>query len=148
MEARDPRYDLYRIRSNLCELPTTYITNNCQLDLSNGLTADVMDYLEKRPKSGVVEWRDGNGGDGGGTINNNSARTSQMSSNKIRSSPSGRYGRGLSCFEKSPLKNVVHITNLEPQYKDSGGDAGAVERRRTTTTYNQCCDTRLVNGNL
>lgn len=30
-DAKDLRYDCCRIRSNLCELPTTYITNNCQI---------------------------------------------------------------------------------------------------------------------
>lgn len=148
LEGRDQRYDLYRIRSNLCELPTTYIANNCQVDLSNGLT-DVMDYLEKRPTNNKgVEWRDGGGGGavgGGGGGGVGGIMSGARPNNKAKSG-GGRYGRGLSCFEKSPLKNVVHITNLEPQSRGGGGAgevAGAVERRRAT--YNHCCDTRFVN---
>lgn len=36
-DTKDVRYDCCRIRSNLCELPTTYIANNCQMSppLSN-----------------------------------------------------------------------------------------------------------------
>ncbi|XP_056634232.1 tubulin monoglutamylase TTLL4-like isoform X2 [Diorhabda sublineata] len=35
-QEKDMRYEFSRIRSNLCELPTSYISNNCQL--SNNLT--------------------------------------------------------------------------------------------------------------
>lgn len=51
-ETKDSRYDFYRIRSNLCELPTTYITNNCQITakLSTG-TSDFIDYIEKSTKN-------------------------------------------------------------------------------------------------
>uniref|UniRef100_A0A1Y1KUX1 Tubulin polyglutamylase TTLL4 n=2 Tax=Photinus pyralis TaxID=7054 RepID=A0A1Y1KUX1_PHOPY len=44
-EPKDIRYEICRVRSNLCELPTTYITNNCQtIKLSN---ADFVDITEK-----------------------------------------------------------------------------------------------------
>lgn len=128
LETRDPRYDLYRIRSNLCELPTSYISNNCQVTLSNGLT-DVMDYLEKYPKG--LEWRELS--DGMEKIN----RTV-----KPKSSPA-KYGRGLSCFEKSPLKSVVQITSLEPRPRAGEAGQAAGETDRRTTTYNHYCDTRL-----
>lgn len=146
LESRDQRYDLYRIRSNLCELPTTYIANNCQVDLSNGLT-DVMDYLEKRPTNNKgVEWRDGGGAVVGGGGGGGGIMSGARPNNKAAKPGGGRYGRGLSCFEKSPLKNVVHITNLEPQSRGGGEVAGAVERRRAT--YNNCCDTRYTKKNV
>lgn len=98
-----------------------------------------MDYLEKCPTKGT-EWRGGSAG----------MNHSPKNNHKIKSSPGNRYGRGLSCFEKSPLKNVVHIRNLEPHFKNNGDDSGdcvvvqrdrEVERRRTM--YNHSCDTRF-----
>lgn len=129
LEGRDPRYDLYRIRSNLCELPTTYISNNCQMNLPNGLT-DVMDYLEKCPKG--PEWREQQ------QQQQHLTEAGMNSKIKPRSSP-GKYGRGMSCFEKSPLKNVVHITNLEPHLRTTLPTE--VDRRKTA--QNQCCHARF-----
>nr|CAH7757616.1 unnamed protein product [Callosobruchus chinensis] len=44
------KYDCCRIRSNLCELPTTYISNNCQIssNMTNvtKITADSEDFVE------------------------------------------------------------------------------------------------------
>lgn len=47
-ETKDVRFDCCRIRSNLCELPTTYITNNCQL-------SPVVSNLQKLP-NGMIEF--------------------------------------------------------------------------------------------
>lgn len=54
-ENRDLRFDCCRIRSNLCELPTTYISNNCQI-FSNPsnltkVSSGNADCFEKPPKS-------------------------------------------------------------------------------------------------
>ncbi|CAH2013515.1 unnamed protein product [Acanthoscelides obtectus] len=39
------KYDCCRIRANLCELPTTYISNNCQSNVTKA-SADSGDYME------------------------------------------------------------------------------------------------------
>lgn len=57
-DVKDFRYDCCRVRSNLCELPTTYITNNCQMSgnysnlqrLSN-VMSDFTEFVEKNTKS-------------------------------------------------------------------------------------------------
>lgn len=47
-ETKDLRcHDAYRIRSNLCELPTTYITNNCQMMKLSSCPSDFVDSPEK-----------------------------------------------------------------------------------------------------
>lgn len=52
---KDVRFDYCRIRSNLCELPTTYISNNCQIFSNtsnlNKVSSGNSDCLEKPPKS-------------------------------------------------------------------------------------------------
>ncbi|GJQ80119.1 hypothetical protein Trydic_g19400 [Trypoxylus dichotomus] len=57
-DCRDVRLDCSRIRSNLCELPTTYISNNCQIfsNTSNltKLSTGNSDYFEKQPKSNDI----------------------------------------------------------------------------------------------
>ncbi|XP_065161645.1 tubulin monoglutamylase TTLL4-like isoform X2 [Atheta coriaria] len=44
LDVPDVRYD--RVRSNLCELPTTYISNNCQFNLPHGKLLTTPDYLD------------------------------------------------------------------------------------------------------
>ncbi|KAF5270599.1 hypothetical protein FQA39_LY01337 [Lamprigera yunnana] len=46
-EAKDVRYEICRVRSNLCELPTTYITNNCQTMKLSSFPSDFVDITEK-----------------------------------------------------------------------------------------------------
>ncbi|KAK4873639.1 hypothetical protein RN001_012999 [Aquatica leii] len=49
-ESKDVRYDFCRVRSNLCELPTTYITNNCQTMKLSNFTSDFVDITDKSLK--------------------------------------------------------------------------------------------------
>lgn len=49
-EAKDVRADPCRIRSNLCELPTTYITNNCQMTKLSGCASEFADSPERGVK--------------------------------------------------------------------------------------------------
>ncbi|KAF5296513.1 hypothetical protein FQR65_LT01502 [Abscondita terminalis] len=46
-ESKDLRYDICRVRSNLCELPTTYITNNCQTMKLSNFASDFVDISDK-----------------------------------------------------------------------------------------------------
>ncbi|XP_019872064.1 tubulin monoglutamylase TTLL4 isoform X2 [Aethina tumida] len=45
-ESKDNRVECCRIRSNLCELPTSYISNNCQ-SMTTKLSSDTSDYVVK-----------------------------------------------------------------------------------------------------
>lgn len=51
-QEKDMRYECCRVRSNLCELPTSYISNNCQISILTNLpkmsneTSDFVDCLK------------------------------------------------------------------------------------------------------
>lgn len=51
-QEKDVRYECCRVRSNLCELPTSYISNNCQISILTNLpkmsneTSDFVDCLK------------------------------------------------------------------------------------------------------
>lgn len=128
-EFKDSRYD-NRIRTNLCELrelPTTYITNNCQITsnmpkLSNA--TDFMDYIDKNAKNfeSTVKFTDEMlqfGAERPKTVYDGHARTVNGSLQKI--SPSKidikphyvTNVRNCVSSDKSPLKNAVEVKNVE-----------------------------------
>lgn len=126
-ETKDSRYDFYRIRSNLCELPTTYITNNCQITskLSNA-TTDFIDYIEKNKHfEGYNTKFTNNFNNQMHSFNQNTTdkskngyETNSKSLHKFNQKfdVKPHYFNGYASRNSDtphPLKNVVHVKNIE-----------------------------------
>lgn len=121
-ETKDSRYDFYRIRSNLCELPTTYITNNCQITakLSNA-TSDFIDYIEKNTKHFEGNTKFTNLNDQMHNFNSNTAdkpkngyeSNAKLLPKKFDVKPHYANSFAYRYTNKSLLNDAVHIKHLE-----------------------------------
>ncbi|KAJ8959100.1 hypothetical protein NQ318_022357 [Aromia moschata] len=137
---KDMRFECCRIRSNLCELPTSYISNNCQTNLTGlpKMSSDANNFVDCLKSVATYEqtlkFVDFNGQleNFGGMQEKSKLEAVRISPNKADHSKNGKRVDGVKCAKNGYMVSKPPPKNAAPEpYRDNHYDYKSAEVKST-----------------